>query len=86
MLSDTHAKHTVDADQTKCQVPVLVHAKHTVYCLVFCNGTRNYVNHFWADTWNALEIEKIRTNIFQFPMWLTCNQSKKWKRLSGNIV
>ena len=50
-----------------------------MYCLVVCNGTNNYVNHFWADIWKVLEIEKIRVNEFQFPMWPACNQSKKWK-------
>ena len=74
MSSDTHVEHTVDAKQIKCQVIVLVDAEHTVYCLVVCNGTNNYVNHFWADIWKVLEMEGIRMNIFQFPMWPACNQ------------
>ena len=80
MPSDKYAKHTVDAKQIKCQVPVIVNDEHTMYCLVVCNGTNNYVNYFWADIWKVLEIEEIRINIFQFPMWLACTQSKKWRR------
>ena len=68
MPSDMHAEHIVDAEKIKCRVPVLVDVEHTEYCLVFCNGTNNYVNHFWADIWNFLESKKIRTNTFQFPM------------------
>ena len=68
MPSDIHVKHIVDAEQTKCQVIVLVDEEHTVYCLVICNGIKNYVNHFWANIWKFLEIEKIRMNLFQFPM------------------
>ena len=79
MLSDTHVKRTVDAKEIKCRVIVLVDAEHTVYYLVVCNGTNNYVNHFWADIWNILEIEKIRMNVFEFLMWKACNQSKNWK-------
>ena len=60
MPSDMHAEHTVDAEQIKSQVPVLVDTEHTKYCLVVCNGTNNYVNHFWADIWNILETKKIR--------------------------
>ena len=77
MPSDTHAKHTVDAEKIKCQVLVLVDARRTEYCLVVSNGTKNYLNHFWANIWNILEMEKIRMNVFQFPMWPTCNQSEK---------
>ena len=81
MSSDIHAKHIVDAKQTKCRVIVLVDVEHNVYCLVVCNGTNNYVNHFWADIWKLLEDEEIRMNVFQFPMWLACNQSEKWRRI-----
>ena len=74
MPTDMHVEHTVDAEKIKCQVPVLVDAKHTEYCLVVCNGTNNYVNHFWDDIWNILEMKNIRMNIFQFSMRLACNQ------------
>ena len=47
--------------------------------LVVCNGTNNYVNHFWANIWIILEDVKIKTNLFQIPMWSTCNQLEKWK-------
>ncbi len=76
MPSDTHGEHTVDVEKIKYRVPVLVDVEHTEYFLVVCNGTNNYVNHFWANIWNILEIEKIRKNIFQFPMRPTCNQSE----------
>ena len=79
MPSDIHVEHIVDVKQTKCQVTVLVDVKHTVYCLVVCNGTNNYVNYFWVDIWKFLEIEEIRMNLFQFPMWPACNQSGKWR-------
>ena len=80
MPSDIYAKHIVDAEQTKCRVTIIVDAEHTMYFLVVCNGTNNYVNHFWADVWKVLEKEEIRMNAFQFPLWSTCNQSKKWRR------
>ena len=80
MPSDIHVEHTVDAEQTKCRVIVIVDAKHTVYYLVVCNDTNNYVNHFWADIWKVLEKEELRLNVFQFPMWPACNQSEKWRR------
>ena len=80
MLSDSYAKHTVDVEQIKYRVIVIVDVEHTVYCLVVCNGTNNYVNHFWAVIWKVLEKEEIRMNAFQFPMWSACNQSEKWRR------
>ena len=58
---------------------MLVKAEHNVYFLVVSNGTNNYVNHFCADIWKVVAIEEIRMNVFQFPMWLACNQSKKWR-------
>ena len=58
MMSDIYAKHIVDADQIKCRVIVIVNAEHTMYCLVVCNGTKNYVNHFWADIWKVIEQEE----------------------------
>ena len=39
-----------------------------MYYLVVCNGTNNYVNHFWANIWKFLENVEIRMNSFQFPM------------------
>ena len=80
MPSDIHVKHIVDVEQIKCRITVTIDAEHTMYCLVVCNGTNNYVNHFWADIWKFLEKEEIRMNTFQFPMWSACNQSKKWRR------
>ena len=80
MPSDTYAEHTIDAKQIKCQVIAIVNAEHTVYCLVVCNGTNNYVNHFWADIWKVLEKEEIMMNTFQFPMWSACSQLEKWRR------
>ena len=84
MSSDIHAEHTVDAEQTKCWVIVSINAKHTMYCLVVCNGTNNYVNHFWANIWKVQENVEIRMNTFQFPMCLGCSQSKNGEGLSGN--
>ena len=80
MLSDTHAEHIVDAKQIKCSVPILVDVEHIEYCLVVCNGTNNYINHFSAGIWKFLENEGIRMNAFQFSMWLACNQLEKWRR------
>ena len=80
MLSDMHVKHIVDAKQTKCRVPVLVDVKHIEFFQVVCNGTNNYVNHFWAEIWKDLEKGEIKMNAFQFPIWLACKQSKKWRR------
>ena len=57
MPSETDAEYIVDAKQIKCRVPVLVDAELTKYCLVVSNGINNYVNYFWADIWNILEIE-----------------------------
>ena len=54
--------------------------------LVVCNGTNNYVNHFWANIWKFLENEEIRMNAFQFPMWLACSQLENREGLSGNTV
>ena len=76
MLTDMHAEHIVNAKQIKCRVQVLVDAKNTEFFLVVCNGTNIYVNHFWVDIWNFLEMKKIRMNIFHFPMWQACNQSE----------
>ena len=81
MPSDIHAKHTVNAEQTKCRVTILVDAEHTEYCLVVCNGTNNYVNLFCVNIWKLLEDEEIRMNVFQIPVWLACNQSKKLERI-----
>ena len=57
-----------------------------MYWLVVCNGTNTYVNLFWADIWKFLEIEEIRMNVFQFPMWLACNQSKKRREFKWQYI
>ena len=80
MSSDIYAEHIVDAEQIKCRVIVRVNAEHTMYYLVVCNGTNNYVNHFLDDIWKVLEKEEIRMNAFQFPMWSACSQLEKWRR------
>ena len=46
MPSDIYVEHIVDAEQIECRVTIIVDVEHTVYCLVVCNGTNNYVNHF----------------------------------------
>ena len=46
--------------------------------LAVFDGTKNYVNHFYADLWINLEALKIRMNLFVFPMQSTWNQSEKW--------
>lgn len=43
--------------------------------IVVFDGTKNYVNHFYADLWIDLEDLKIRSSLFGFLMQSTCNQS-----------
>ena len=49
MTNHSYVEHTVDAKQIKCRVIVIVDAEHTVYYLVVCNGTNNYVNPFLSQ-------------------------------------
>ena len=54
--------------------------------LVVCDGTNNYVNHFWADIRELLENEEIRMNLFQISMWPACSQFGNGEGLSDNTV
>ena len=44
--------------------------------IVFCNGTNNYVNHFYVDLWVDLDLLEIRMNLFVFPMQLHATNQK----------
>ena len=36
--------------------------------IIVYNGTKNYVNYFYANLWIALEAFEIRKNLLLFPM------------------
>ena len=44
--------------------------------IVVCNGTKKYVNNFYAELWIDLDLLKITKNLFEFPMQLHATNQK----------